>query len=200
MPWILRGDPGGYQHDIVVWNKPEDLLALVQPRITAMFRLSPALRDADGSDYLQSKRYSQFFVFISHTLKPPDRTLVEHIYALLKERHVTPFEYHQVNTAGMDWREALNDSLQKITHFVVLLSPGYEVSQTCTHELEQILARGEKVSILPFMLAGRPVPHPKLAHLHNTLLPSQDPRANAELVVQQVMAALDAGLGRSERL
>lgn len=198
LPWILRGDPGGYQNDIVRWNKPEELPALVTPRITAMFRLSPAIRDADAIDYLQSKRYSQFFVFISHTLKPPDRALVEHVHALLKERHVTPFEYHQDNTAGVDWREALDHSLQKTTHFIMLLSPDYEQSETCTFELEQVLARGDKVSILPFMLAGRSRPNPKVVRKHNALVSKQTPRSGAEVVVQQVMAELDAALSRSE--
>jgi hypothetical protein len=197
LPWILQGDAGGYQDDIVRWKHPEDVAALVRPRITAMFRLSPALRDAEGLDYLQSKRYSQFFVFISHTLKGPDRAIVEYIFSLLKERHVTPFEYHQANTAGIDWREALDDSLRKTTHFIVLLSSGYEQSPTCTYELEQILARGEKaVTILPYMLAGRDVPHPKLTRLHNKLS-HQDPRTNAESVVQEVMPQLDQSLQRS---
>lgn len=44
LPWILRGYPAGYQKDIVSWNKPEDLPALLDPRIAAMSRLSPALR------------------------------------------------------------------------------------------------------------------------------------------------------------
>lgn len=198
LPWILRGNPGGYQEDIVRWNKPEDLATLVEPRIAAMVRLSPALRDGDTTNYLYSKRYSKFFVFISHTLKPPQRMLVDEIYSLLKKRHVTPFEYHQVNTAGMDWKEALKESLKKTTHFVALLSPEYEQSQTCTYELEEILARTEQVSILPFMLAGRITPNPKLAGMHNQLL-SDDPRADARVVVDQVMAVLDADLGRSER-
>lgn len=194
LPWILRGYPGGYQHDIVVSD--QDLTAQVAPRSKAMFRLSPALSEDIAADYLQSRRYSQFFVFLSHTLKPPDRTLVERIYTLLKARHVTPFEYHQVNTAGLDWKQALDGFLRKTTQFVVLLSRDYEQSQTCTYEMEQILARGSQVTILPFMLPGRSVPHPKLAHMHNTLLSSEDAQTNAELVVQQVMGTLDAALGR----
>jgi hypothetical protein len=161
LPWILAGDPGGYQHDVVSWNTTDNVPTLVKPRIDVMFRLSPALHGAKGAGYLQSKRYAQLFVFISHTLKPPHRVLVEKIYSKLAERHVTPFEYHQVNAAGVDWKEALNESLQKTTHFVALLSEGYELSQTCTYELEQILQRSEKVSILPFMTGGRSVPHPE---------------------------------------
>jgi hypothetical protein len=198
LPWILQGDPGGYQNDIVRWSKPEEIPGLIDPRIKAMFRLSPALRDAEGDDYLQSKRYSQFFVFISHTLKPPNRTLVEHIYGLLKKQHITPFEYHQVNTAGVDWKGVLNESLQKTTHFVALLSPDYEVSQTCTYELEAILARGSSVSVLPFMVGGRSVPNPKLSQMHNTLLSNPDPLTDAQEVVSQITKALDAALNRSE--
>lgn len=198
VPWILKGDPGGYHLDLVTWSKPADLPAILTPRILSMFRLSPALRDDQGTDYLQSKRYSQFFVFISHTLKPPHRALVEHLYTLLKERDITPFEYHEVNTAGIDWRESLNESLRKTTHFVALLSPDYELSQTCTYELETILARGSKVAILPFMVNGRDKPNPKLAQMHNTLLANPDPMAEAQIVVDQVTAALDASLSRSE--
>jgi hypothetical protein len=136
------------------------------------------------------------FVFISHAFKPPQRALVEHVHSLLKSRHVSLFEYQQVNSAGMDWREALKDSLEKTTHFVALLSPDYEQSPMCTYELEEILARGSAVSILPFLTAGRAAPHPKLAHLHNALLSDLDPVAGAEVVVQRVMAALDTALSR----
>jgi len=200
VPWILKGDPGGYQHDIVAWRNPTELPAILKPHILTMFRLSPALRDAEATEYLQSKRYSQFFVFISHNLKPPNRGLVEHLYSLLKERHITPFEYHEVNTAGIDWRESLNESLQKTTHFVALLSPDYEMSQTCTYELETILARGNAVSILPFMVGGRSVPSPKLAQMHNTLLANPDPLVDAQIVASQVTLTLDTALSRSEAI
>jgi hypothetical protein len=194
LPWVLAGDPGGYYHDFVSWTNLDEVPSLVKPRMKAMFRLSPALGGDDGASYLQSKRYSQLFVFLSHTLKPPHRGLVENIYAKLAERRVTPFEYHEVNTAGLDWEEALKQSLQKTTHFVALLSEGYELSQTCTYEIEAILQRGPAVTILPFMVGGRSVPHPKLAHKHNTLLSSEDPEANATIVVEQVMAALEQSL------
>jgi hypothetical protein len=111
LPWILRGDPGGYENDIVSWQVPADLRGQVEPRIKAMSRLSRALRDEEASDYFKSKRYSQCFVFISHSLKAEDRALVEEFYELLKQRHVNPFEYHEVNLPGIDWRRALNDSL-----------------------------------------------------------------------------------------
>ncbi len=200
LPWILKGDPGGFENDIVIWSKPEDVSALVNPRIAAMDRLSEALTDGDGLDYLQSKRYSRFFVFISHTLKGKDRALVEQIYRLLKVRHVIPFEYHQVNTAGIDWRVALDESLKKTTHFVALLDPTYEQSPTCEYELVEILKRKNEVTILPFMIAGRDKPNPNLLAMHNELLSSQDPSANAKIVVQQVMSALDSALSQSEQV
>jgi hypothetical protein len=194
LPWILRGDPGGYQNDIVTWQVPVDLPGQVEPRIKAMSRLSRALRDGEATDYLQSKRYSQFFVFISHSLKGPDRVLVEEIYQLLKQRQVTPFEYHEVNVAGTDWRQALNDSLAKTTHFIPLLDPDYEKSPTCTYELEEILKRGNQVRILPFMIAGRDRPNPKLVNLHNRLLSGKDVPAEAGEVVREVISALDTAL------
>jgi len=198
VPWILKGDPGGYHLDIVAWKDPTELPAALNPHLAAMFRLSPALRNDAAADYLQSKRYSQFFVFISHNLKPPNRALVEHLYSLLKQRHITPFEYHEVNTAGIDWRESLNESLQKTTHFVAILSPDYEVSQTCTYELETILARGSKVSILPFMVNGRSIPNPKLSQMHDKLLANPDPLVDAQIIVDEVTSVLDAALNRAD--
>lgn len=195
LPWILLGDPGGYQNDIVAWKNVGDLPPQLNPRIKSMFRLSPALRDADADDYLQSKRYSQFFVFLSHTLKPPERLLVERVYELLKARHVTPFEYHEVNTAGIDWHKALDESLQKMTHFVVLLSKDFELSPTCVYELDQALARGDKVSIMPFLVNGRDRPNPLLVTMHNRLLTGPTPDADAQVVVDEVMSALQASLG-----
>jgi hypothetical protein len=197
LPWILKGDPGGFENDIVAWNKPEELPSLVDPRISAMDRLSEALRDGDSREYLQSKRYSRFFVFISHTLKGPDRAIVEQIYRLLRERHVTPFEYHQANTAGIDWRETLQESLNKTTHFVALLDPTYEQSPTCEYELREMLKRKADVTILPFMIAGRERPNPDLTHMHNELLSHPAPDDNAEVVVRQVMAKLNEALTRS---
>ena len=191
LPWILRGDPGGYQHDIVAWMKPEDLLPLVEARVDAMFRLSPALRHDGALDYLQSKRYSQFFVFISHTLKPPKRELVDSIFKVLKQRGVKAFEYHQSNVAGQEWREVLNKSLRMATHFIVLLSDDYEKSPTCTFELDAILARGNTIPVLPFMVGGRNVPHPRLSHMHNMLLSTGDASSDAGIVVDRVLLALD---------
>src|SRR5579864_1248107 len=40
LPWILKGEPAGFENDIVTWSKPEDLTALLEPRISAMDRLS----------------------------------------------------------------------------------------------------------------------------------------------------------------
>ena len=197
LPWILRGDPGGYANDIVQWTTPEDLPAEIEPRMAAMFRLSEALRDGRGSEYLQSKRYSQFLVFLSHTLKPPHRQIVEDVFRLLEKRHVKPFEYHQVNTAGIDWRTALDKALKDTTHFVVLLSPEYEQSETCMLEMDAVLARGEAVTMLPFMLGGRTRPNPKLVGKHNVLLP-EDPREAAQMIVDQTMASLDAAQRTAE--
>lgn len=195
LPWVLSGEPGGYQNDIVSWKSLEDLPSQINPRIKSMFRLSPALRDAKAEDYLQSKRYSKFLVFLSHTLKPPERTLVEMIYERLEKRYVKPFEYHQVNAAGIDWQEALNDALQKTTHFVVLLSPDYELSPTCTLELDHIVARGKDVKILPFLIAGRSRPNPNIPPPnHHRLLSGDDLGAQADEVVKEVLANLDLQL------
>lgn len=200
LPWILRGGTGGYQDDIVFWTNPDDIPSRVNPRIAAMSRLSPALRDTAAFDYLQSKRYSQFFVFISHNLKASNRTIVDELFSLLNKQHITPFEYEKVNTVGIDWRTALKDALQKTTHLVVLLSPDYEQSQTCTYELETCLERRDKVTFLPFRMAGRTAPHPKLGDIQNVLLEGKDIRADARIIAEQITSVLDQALVKAEQI
>jgi hypothetical protein len=110
------------------------------------------------------------------------------------ERHVKPFEYHEANAAGIDWKAALDEALERTTHFVVLLSDGYELSSTCTYEVERAIERGSAVTILPFMINGRSVPHPKLNPKHNRLLAGTDIEANADTVVEQIMRTLEQAL------
>lgn len=195
LPWLLQGHPGGYQLDIVRWQDPASLAAAVAARARSMFRVSGALNQEDGTRYLNSKRYSKFLVFLSHTLKPPHRQLVETVFELLGQRYVRPFEYHMANTSGMDWKTELSEKLAQTTHFVVLLTDGYELSPVCTYELEEILKRGPEVSVFPFMAGGRSAPHPKLGHLHHKLLSGQDVRADATLVADEIMGALGQASG-----
>jgi hypothetical protein len=70
-------------------------------------------------------------------------------------------------------------------------------SPTCTEELEAVLKRGSEVSILPFMIAGQEKPHPKLTKIHNRLVSPKSARADAEVVVREVMAALNAALSQA---
>lgn len=192
LPWILGGHPGGYQHDIVPWGVPEEMRSQVRRRTAAMFRVSPALADEQARHYFASKRYPPHGVFLSHTMKPPNRDLVDNTFRMLKERYVNCFEYHQVNPAGEDWKKALDAKLRTATHFVVLLTEGYETSPVCTYELEEVLKRQPEVTILPFMTLGRSVPHPKLGHLHHRLLGTADPRAEAGVIVDRIVEVLSA--------
>lgn len=194
LPWIVRFGPGGYDEDIVYWSSPESLPSQVEPRVRAMFRLSLAKRDGKAIDYLTSKRYRNFLVFVSHNLKPPDDLLVRRISDLLRQHNVAAFEYNDVNRAGIEWRPAMDESLRKTTHFVALVSPTYDQSPTCTEEIEAVLARGSAVEILPFKVLGRQIPHPRLTGLHNEPLLSQDPDVNAAEVVKIVVERLDAAL------
>jgi len=196
-PWILKGGPGGFEEDIVVWNKPDDLLVLVEPRIAAMNGDTAGLRDDDSFDYLQSKRYADFYVFISHRLRGSDRVLVDEIVSQLKNWYVISFEYQDVNTAGSDWKKALAESLINATHFVALLDPTYEQSEYCEYELDEILKRESEVTILPFMILGRDTPNPHLKQIHNRLVSNEVPSNNAKVVVRQIMADLDEALIRS---
>jgi hypothetical protein len=195
LPWLLEGHPGGYQLDIARWKTPADLAAAIAPRARSMFRVSNALGEKEARRYLNSKRYAKFLVFLSHTLKPPNRDLVEAVFEKLAECYVRPFEYHLVNTSGSDWKAELSEQLNRTTHFVALLTDGYELSPVCTYEMEEILKRGSDVKIFPFMAGGRSVPHPKLGHLHHRLLSGKDAGADAEVVAKEVMEALTAGGG-----
>jgi hypothetical protein len=194
LPWIVRFGPGGYEEDIVYWTDPVSLPVQVEPRVRAMFRLSRAKRDGKDIAYLTSKRYRDFLVFVSHNLKPPDDLLVRRICDLLRKHNVAAFEYNDRNRAGIEWRPAMDESLRKATQFVALVSPTYDQSPTCTEEIEAVLARGRAVEILPFKVLGRQTPHPRLAGLHNEPLRSEDPEANAEEVVKNVVERLDAAL------
>ena len=109
LPWILDGEPRGFPRDLVRWNAAADLPALLKPRIAAMFDIAAALDGNKGTTYLQSKRYAQFYVFISHTLKPPQRQLVDRIYARLGERQVEP-----LTTSGQYRRDRLEGGAQRI--------------------------------------------------------------------------------------
>lgn len=190
-PWILDSDAGGYREDVVRWGSVAEAVAAVRPRIDAMLWLSPALRDGKALEYLQSKRYSKFHVFVSHNLKDARRALVERVCAELRERQVPVFEYNEHNSAGIDWKSELDAALAKTTHFVALLAPDYEQSKYCTYEIDHALARGGGVAILPFMTDGRVIPHPKL-EVHQAPLGGADAQAAALKVVHDVMVALDA--------
>jgi hypothetical protein len=194
LPWIVRSGPGGYGEDIVYWTSPDNLPAQVEPRVKAMFRLSLAKHDGKDIEYLISKRYRDFLVFVSHNLKPPDDLLVKYICDGLRKQKIAAFEYNEHNRAGTDWRPAMDESLRKSTHFVALVSPTYDQSPTCIEELEAVLARGRAVEILPFKVLGRLTPHPRLTGLHNEPLRSEDPEINADEVVKNVVERLSAAL------
>jgi hypothetical protein len=196
LPWMLRDHPGGYQHDVVRWNQPEELAALVQPRANAMFNVVRALDADNATRHFQSKRYAAYSVFVSHNLKAPRRQLVEEIFAQLARYQVKCFEYQEVNRSGIDWRAELDTQLAATTHFVALLGDGYETSEACTFELETSLGRAGAVTVLPYLLEGRTTPHVKLRGRHHPLLHDPDPRVNAVVIVNEVMKLLREAVSR----
>ena len=189
---------GRYEEDIIYWTDHANLQVQLEPRVRAMFRLSRAKRDGKDIEYLTSKRYRDFQVFVSHNLKPPDDLLVRRICGLLRKQNIAAFEYNDSNRAGVEWRSVMNESLHKTTHFVALVSPTYDQSPICIEEVETVLTRGDEVKILPFKVLGRQTPHPLLTDLHNEPLRSADPEANAEEVVKNVVERLDIALQRQK--
>jgi hypothetical protein len=63
LPWIVRFGPGGYEENILYWTSVDSLVAKLEPRVRAMFRLSLAKKDGRDVAYLTSKRYRDFLVF-----------------------------------------------------------------------------------------------------------------------------------------
>jgi len=192
---MLRDHPGGYQHDIVVWRDPVELAEPVEARATSMFKVVRSMGATETARHFQSKRYANYSVFISHSLKPPQLQLVDEIFKLLDARAVKCFEYQAVNEAGVNWREALREQLAAATHFVALLGPGCEMPEACTYELETVLARGPEVTILAYLLDGRTAPHVKLSHTHHPLLHA-DQNENAKVFVARVLKLLNDAVAR----
>lgn len=192
IPALLAGHPGGYENDLVRWKEPKDFEEAVKSRASAMWQITQALGGEEAHRYLESKRYSSKSVFLSHTLKGPEHLLVRHIVGLLGQKFVRPFEYQESNETGVEWKPQLEAQLSKATHFVALLSQGYEQSEPCTFELERILDRDDEVTILPFMIGGRDKPHPKLKKDHHAMINSGDPLADAEKIVEKIMSRISA--------
>jgi hypothetical protein len=196
LPWIVNVGAGGFEEDIVYWTDPASLTAQLEPRVKSMAKLSLAKQDGEAIEYLTSKRYRKFLVFVSHNLKPPDDQLVQIICGKLNSRNIPTFEYNQNNKTGIDWNAALEESLGKTTHMVALVSPTYDQSPACTKEIETALARGSEVEILPFKVLGRQIPHPRMTERHHEPLRSTDSSENAEQVYNQVVERLDAALAK----
>jgi TIR domain len=190
LPWILRGHPGGYQHDLVRWTEPADIAEAVAARASAMFEAARALTSYEaGRRVLQSRRYGKHKVFISHDAAPTRRQLVDGIIEDLDGAAINVFEYVRRNVGGEPWLPQLQEALAGTTHFVVLLSDGYEQSAACVAEMDYALEHVDRVRILPYLVEGRERPHVALRDVHHTLLDGQ-PAVSAAQVAGRVRALL----------
>jgi hypothetical protein len=189
-PWLLRGHPGGYQHDLVCWTEPDEaFFAAVRDRALAMTQHAETIDDYDlGCQMLESSRYAKHRVFISHDRKPGERALVDAIIAELKKAAISCWEYDEENRAGEDWRQKMEAEIEQATLFVVLFSNTFEMSGACMQELDAALRHPERV--LPFRIEGRDKPHYRLSARHHQAL-GADAEAAAREVVAEVKKKLD---------
>lgn len=187
LPWILSGHPGGYQHDIVQWQEPADLTGKIEPRASAMFRITRPLGREDGYRHFKSRRYKAYNVFVSHCLQPGERKLVDDLVALLENEQIAHFEYFTGNESGEDWKARMCAALKEATHFIAVLTDGYEASTACDEEWSTIQSSRPEVKIIPFLLNGRVKPHPRFGSAHHRSRVSGDPRRDAEAVMKRVL-------------
>lgn len=190
LPWILRGHPGGYQHDIVTWAEPQQLRDEVWKHAAAMFLGTHSIISYEGGhSFFASHRYGKHSVFISHNLKGTERVLVDAILTGLTGAAIKSWEYAEENRAGEEWKAKMLEALGKATHFVILLTGDYEQSPACVEEVEWALEHLSKENILVFFVGDRRAPHVKLRpYTHQSLSPAaQDGAAEVLARVQEVL-------------
>ncbi len=191
LPPLLRGHPAGYQLDLVGAEAEETVFERVRDRATAGVRGAEPIIGLDrGRALLYERTYpARHFVFISHDQKLDDRAMVDEIMAECARRGINAWEYATENRSGEVWRRNMTDALNKATHMVALLSPGFEQSPGCREEWAHAL--DHKLTLLPFLVNGRTRPAVELRGdqiAHEPLTGS--PVANARRVVERLRDCL----------
>jgi len=192
LPSLLRGHPGGYQHDLVRWSAPEDLTAAIKAHAAAMFAVARPVADHDeGRLLFEKRRYTEnHSVFLSHNFPQDSRQMIDEILCGFRNVSIHCWEYLDANRAGENWRERMDGELKNATHFAIMLSPDYEQKEACVAEIDWALEH--KVPIIPFLVGGRTNPHVKLRADHHQPLRGT-PSENATAVVERVRDILRAG-------
>ena len=184
LPSLLRGHPGGYQHDLVRWRAPEDLSAAIKAHAAAMFAVArPVAGYDEGCRLFEKRRYAKHSVFLSHNFPQNNREVIDAIMRGFKAVSIQCWEYLDANRAGEKWRERMEGELKKATHFAILLSPDYEQKEACVAEIEWALEHA--VPIIPFLVGGRTNPHVKVRADHHQPLRGTPPE-DAAAVVERV--------------
>ncbi len=194
LPPLLRGHPAGYQNDIVSF----DVAGLFQQRLADRARAitrsaQPVIGREQGNILLYERTYKKdHFVFVSHDEKFEDRSLVNAIVQTCKAKGIKCWEYALENRAGEEWKTKMDAALQKTTHMICLLSPGYEQSPGCAEEWA--FALDHKLPILPFLTRGRSRPavdlrDRKIAH-EPLFLFSPEPEESANRIVTLLRSVL----------
>lgn len=196
LPSLLRGHPAGYQHDLLPLEATAANCEQISLRAQALLRkATPISSHAAGRHELQQRGYKRHLIFISHNLKGAKRALVKEICEACQRQGIDYWEYEMRNRSGDQWRNELQDALEKMTHFIPLFSDRYEQSQVCMDELKHAFGRREQIIIRPFLLGNRPSPNPLLRDLekspHHERLPNdRSPAENAQAVVGAILKSI----------
>ena len=191
LPRLLRGHPGGYEHDVIAWTDPADLSEAIQKHAKAMMAAARTISGFEpGKPLFLRHRYKPHRVFISHNMRRDRRELVDGIIRGCKDGAINCWEYAENNQVAEKWKPHLESELEKMTHFLALFSDDYEQSGPCVFEFEWALKHPERVTIIPFLIGGRVKPHVKINEYHHDPLLGDDPARNADRVVEKLVQLL----------
>ena len=191
LPRLLDGHPGGYQHDLLICQDVCVLAEEVGKRAQAMRdQRSPIENYEAGCAYLRRHLYRDHNVFFSHNLPDEDADLLNTVFELLQEKGIRAWEYRHNNRAGVVWKDEMETALTDATDVVFIMADGFELSESCTRELDALLSRkGDIRSMLPFFWGNRSLPNPKLSDRHFESLPSDKSHAS-RIVVERLITEL----------
>jgi len=173
LPPLLRGHPAGYQEDLLPGSIDDEVLAAISSRAEATIKSGASIDDhASGRRLIQQRGYRPHFVFLSHASKQDDRMandyrreMVDAILRACGDLGINIWEYDTRNRSGENWKRDMMDALERMTHFVPLITDNYRFRDNCKLEVEvanKRFSQGEVVQ-LPFLIGGNTMACAELA-------------------------------------
>ncbi len=214
LPLLLQGHPAGYQYDLVEAKAGDEFFEGIRMRAdSAVSSAAPIDGLTEGQDLIRQRTYKRHFVFISHASKQDDRMKEQYgrglVDAILNECRllsINVWEYDIKNRSGEDWEIAMNEALEKMTHFVPLITPEYaDKDRTmCVKEVNCANERWKKENkdsedertfrILPFLVgkntAADLVKFEDEKVTKERLSEDRPHEVNAKIVAQRILASV----------